>query len=55
MIDVETARRAGVRACIVMHGFGRTRGNLQLSDGDLRAENGAELRVVIDEWLANRT
>ena len=54
-IDVETAHRAGVRICVVMHGFGRTRGNLQLSDGDLRAENGAELRIVIDEWLNDRT
>lgn len=55
MIDVETAHRAGVRICVVMHGFGRSRGNLRLSDGDLRAENSAELRVVIDQWLADRT
>jgi phosphoglycolate phosphatase len=55
MIDLETARRAGVRLCVVMHGFGRTRGNLRLSDEDLRAEDGRELLVVIHRWLANRT
>jgi phosphoglycolate phosphatase len=52
MIDVETARRAGVRICVVMHGFGRTRGNLRLSDHDLRAEDGRTLAGVVDDWLS---
>ena len=51
MIDVETAHRAGVRICVVMHGFGRTRGNLQLCADDLRAGDGRELREVIEHWL----
>ena len=55
MIDVETARRAGVRICVVMHGFGSTRGNLRLSDDDLCAEDGAALQLVIDRWLTDRT
>ena len=51
MIDVETARRAGVRICVVLYGFGVTRGNLELSPDDLQASDATRLQAVLDDWL----
>jgi len=54
MIDVETARRAGVRICVALYGFGAIRGNLVLCDDDLRAGDADELRLVLAQWLGAR-
>jgi len=51
MIDVETARRAGVAVCVALYGFGRLRGDLQLRGDELRAGDVAGLGRVIDAWL----
>jgi phosphoglycolate phosphatase len=51
MIDVETARRAGVRSCVALYGFGGIRGNLALRDDDLRARDAGELSAVLTQWL----
>jgi phosphoglycolate phosphatase len=54
MIDVETARRAGVRICVALYGFGGIRGNLALRDDDLRARDADELHLVLAQWLGAR-
>jgi phosphoglycolate phosphatase len=38
MIDVETARNAGVPICLVLYGFGSRRGLIELRQGELQAE-----------------
>ena len=43
MIDVETARRAGVRMCVALYGFGNLRGDLLLEGGELLAEQPADV------------
>jgi phosphoglycolate phosphatase len=43
MIDVETARRADVRLCVALYGFGHLRGELVLRNDDLRAEQPADV------------
>ena len=53
MIDVDTARRAGVRLCAVLYGFGRARGDLVLDPADLRADSPRELATVLETWLAS--
>jgi len=53
MIDVHTARRAGVRLCAALYGFGRARGDLVLDPADLRAGNPWELATVLEAWLAS--
>jgi phosphoglycolate phosphatase len=53
MIDVETARRAGVRICVALYGFGAVRGNLVLDELDLRARDARELDAAIRRWLAS--
>ena len=51
MIDVETARRAGVAVCVALYGFGRLRGDLLLRGDELRAGDVAGLGSVIEAWL----
>jgi phosphoglycolate phosphatase len=44
IIDVETARRAGVRMCVALYGFGALRGDLTLAGDELLAEQPADVR-----------
>lgn len=50
MVDVETARNAGVAMCVVQYGFGNTRGDLQLRGDEWLAETGPDVARVIREW-----
>jgi phosphoglycolate phosphatase len=43
MIDVETGRRAGVRVCVAMYGFGNLRGDLTLAGDELLAQQPADI------------
>ncbi len=43
MIDVETARHAGVRMCVALYGFGQARGALTLAGDELLAEGPADI------------
>jgi phosphoglycolate phosphatase len=43
MIDVETARRAGVRMCVALYGFGNLRGDLMLEGDELLAGQPADV------------
>jgi phosphoglycolate phosphatase len=43
MIDIETARRAGVRMCVVLYGFGQLRGELVLDGTEAVAAQPAEI------------
>jgi len=54
MIDVETARRAGVRIVVVGYGFGALRGDLTLSAEERawQAARPADLGAAIDRFLA---
>ena len=54
MVDVETARNAGVAMCIVKYGFGNTRGDIQLRGDEWVAETGADVGRVIREWDSRR-
>jgi phosphoglycolate phosphatase len=51
MIDVETARRAGVRMCVARYGFGAERGDLAIDEGDLVVTTSRELGRVLAGWL----
>ena len=50
MVDVETARNAGVAACVVSYGFGNARGDLRLRGDEWLAETGPDVGRVIREW-----
>ncbi len=50
MVDVETARNAGVAMCVVQYGFGHARGDLQLRGDEWLAETGPDVGRVIREW-----
>jgi phosphoglycolate phosphatase len=54
MIDVETARRAGVRMCVVLYGFGALRGDLVLSPTEEAGAAGqaTDLGHAIERFLA---
>ena len=47
MIDVETARRAGTRMCVVLYGFGQLRGELVLDGSEATVERADEIPGVI--------
>ncbi len=51
MIDIETARRAGVRMCVARYGFGHLRGELVLSGDELVADCPADVGQVIDRFI----
>ena len=51
MIDAETARRAGVRLCLVDFGFGRLPASFALHAGDIAAASAADVAAAIDEFL----
>jgi phosphoglycolate phosphatase len=47
MIDVETARRAGTRLCVVLYGFGQLRGELVLDGRESRAQTAADVTSIL--------
>jgi phosphoglycolate phosphatase len=49
MIDVETARRAGVRMCVVLYGFGQLRGELVLDGTESIARTPGEIVNIIHQ------
>jgi len=51
MIDVETARRAGVTMCLARYGFGHARGDLSLRGDEHIAETGHDIEAVIRDWI----
>jgi len=51
MIDVETARRAGVRMCVAQYGFGDFRGELTLSGDELIAATPLAVGHAIEQFL----
>jgi phosphoglycolate phosphatase len=51
MIDVETARRAGVRICVMRYGFGVLRGDLELDAEAWTADQPADLGLAIARFL----
>jgi phosphoglycolate phosphatase len=48
MIDVETARRAGSRMCVVLYGFGQLRGELVLTGSESVARVPSDIPAAID-------
>ena len=52
MVDVETARNAGVPVCVVTYGFGHARGDMRLRGDEWLAETGPDVIRVIREWAA---
>ena len=49
MIDVETARRAGTRMCVVLYGFGQLRGELVLDGSEATVREPREIADVVSE------
>jgi phosphoglycolate phosphatase len=47
MIDVETARRAGVRMCVALYGFGQLRGELDLDGTEAVVHTPAQILAAI--------
>jgi phosphoglycolate phosphatase len=47
MIDVETARRAGTRMCVVLYGFGQLRGELVLDERESQAKTAADVARIL--------
>jgi phosphoglycolate phosphatase len=47
MIDVETARRAGVRMCVALYGFGQLRGELVLDEREVTVRVASEIPAAI--------
>jgi phosphoglycolate phosphatase len=53
MIDVETARAAGVRISVVLYGFGGLRGDLVLTPSEATAADVPALATAIDGFLTS--
>lgn len=51
MIDVETARRAGVAVCFARYGYGHLRGEMDLNGDELTAETPQEVGQTIGKFL----
>jgi phosphoglycolate phosphatase len=51
MIDIETARAAGVRICVAKYGFGQLRGELVLSGDEILADDAAGVGRAIERFL----
>ena len=47
MIDVQTARRAGVRMCVALYGFGQLRGELVLDGSEATVRVAPEIPAAI--------
>jgi phosphoglycolate phosphatase len=54
-IDVETARRAGVRLCLARYGFGYRREQIETHDGDLIVDDARNLGAVLNRLLGDRS
>lgn len=52
MVDIETARNAGVAMCVVRYGFGNARGDLRLRGEEWIAETGPDVTRAIRQWRA---
>ena len=50
-VDVETARRAGVRVCVARYGFGALRGDMPAGAGDFAAADPPEVGAVIERFV----
>jgi phosphoglycolate phosphatase len=50
-VDIETARRAGVRACAALYGFGQSRGQLALNQEDIVVRDSQKLGEALGRWL----
>lgn len=50
MIDVETARRARVRMCVALYGFGQLRGELALDGTERTAHAASEIPGALSFW-----
>jgi hypothetical protein len=51
MVDIETARRAGIRACVAGYGFARFREGVTLDGTELVAEVPQLLPQAIEAFL----
>jgi phosphoglycolate phosphatase len=51
MVDVETARRAGVHACVVSYGFGHYAGPMTLQQGEADVSQPADLPAAVAALL----
>ena len=51
MIDIETARRAGVLVCLARYGYGRLRGEMALTGHELIAETPEDVGREIGRFL----
>jgi phosphoglycolate phosphatase len=51
MVDVETARQAGVRVCVARYGFGHLRGELTLNGDEYIADQPVDVGQVIQKFL----
>jgi phosphoglycolate phosphatase len=54
MIDVETARRAGVTICVARYGFGHLRGELVLRGDEIIARQPADVGTAIEQFFKSR-
>ena len=52
MVDVETARRAGIRMCVALYGFGRA---MALAGDELLLGHPADLTDVLGQFLGSQT
>jgi phosphoglycolate phosphatase len=52
MVDVETARRAGVRVCAARYGFGHLRRELVLRRDEMAADHPSDVGAAIDRFLS---
>ncbi len=50
MVDIETARCAGVSICVAAYGFGNARGDLALRGDELVAHTAGAVGTSIGEW-----
>ena len=51
MIDVMTARSAGVQICVARYGFGQLRGELSLEPNELEVEAPADIGPIIERHI----
>jgi phosphoglycolate phosphatase len=51
MVDLETARRAGVRMCVAAYGFARFKSGLTLEGAELVAERPEDLPILVRRFL----
>lgn len=54
MIDVETARRAGVPMCVALYGFGHLRGELRLAGDEFLAASARDIVAAVTRSVRRR-